>query len=169
MFYQTIICSIDQRLIFTFYITKWCNLDIKIKRKRLTILQKKILRIITFSWYDVSSQILFMNLNILPLYNLIQHRISFMMYKLVNGLLPEVMNELYTTNDQIHDHFTRQYNYFHINKGSSNVYTRSFGNISPRIWNALQTKIDVNVSIAKFKCLSKLYFMDHNLKIIYTK
>ena len=45
-----------------------------------------------------------MNLNLLPLYNLIQHRISFMMYKLVNGLLPEVMNELYTTNDQIHDH-----------------------------------------------------------------
>ena len=39
-----------------------------------------------------------MNLNILPLYNLIQHRISFMMYKLVIGLLPEVINELYTTN-----------------------------------------------------------------------
>ena len=47
----------------------------------------------------------FTDLNILPLYNLIQHRISFLMYKLVIGLLPEVMNELYTTNDQIHDHF----------------------------------------------------------------
>ena len=66
----------------------------------LVILQKKIPRIITFSWYDVSSQILFMDLNILPLYNLIQNRISFMMYKPVNGLFPEVMNELYTTNDQ---------------------------------------------------------------------
>ena len=99
----------------------------------LFILQKKIHRIITFSWYDVSSQILFTDLNILPLYNLIQHRISFMMYKLVNGLLPEVMSELYTTNDQIHDHFTRQYHFFHINKGRSNVDTRSFGNVSPRI------------------------------------
>ena len=86
-----------------------------------------------------------------------------MMYKLVNGLLPEVMNELYTTNDQIHDHL------FHINKGCSNVYTRSFGNISQRIWNAVQTKIGVNVSIVKFKSMSKLYFMEHNLKIIYTK
>ena len=92
-----------------------------------------------------------------------------MIYKLVNGLLPEVMNELFTTNDQIHDDFTRQYHYFHINKGSSNVYTRSFGNISPRIWNALQSKIDVNVSIVKLKSFSKLYFMEHNLKIIYTK
>ena len=89
-----------------------------------------------------------------------------MMYKLVIGLLPEVMNKLYTTND----HFTRQYNYFHINKGRSKVYTRSFGNISPRIWNVFQTKkIDVNVSIVKFKRMSKLYFMEHNLKIIYTK
>ena len=44
----------------------------------------------------------FLTTELLALYNLIQHRISFMMYKLVNGLLPEVMNELYTTNDQIH-------------------------------------------------------------------
>ena len=121
----------------------------------LFILQKKILRIITFSWYDISSQILFTNLNILPLYNLIQNRFSFMMYKLVNGLLP--------------DNFTRQYNFFHIDKGRFNVYTRSFGNISLRIWNAIQTKIDVNVSIVKFKSMFKLYFMEHNLKIIYTK
>ena len=140
-----------------------CHLD------PLFILQKKILRIITFSWYDVSSQIIFTDLNILPLYNLIQHLISFMMYKLVNGLLPEVINELYTTNDLIHNPFTRQYHVFHINKGRSNVYTRRFGNISPRIWNDVQTTIDVNVSIVKFRRMSKLYFMEHNLKIIYTK
>ena len=70
---------------------------------------------------------------------------------------------------KIHDPFTRQYHFLHINKGRSNVYTRNFGIISPRIWNALQTKIDVNVSIVKFKSMSKLYFMEHNLKIIYTK
>ena len=57
----------------------------------------------------------------------------------------------------------------YINKGRSNVYTRSFGNISPRIWNALQTKIDVNVSIVQIKSMSILYFMEHNLKILYTK
>ena len=42
-----------------------------------------------------------------------------MMYTLVIVLLPEVMNELYTTNDQIHDHFTRQDNFFNNNKGRS--------------------------------------------------
>ena len=92
-----------------------------------------------------------------------------MMYKLVNCLLPEVMNKLYTTNVQIHDYFTWQYHVFHINKGRSNVYTRSFGNISPRISNAFQTKKMMLVTIVKFKSMSKLYFMEHNLKIIYTK
>ena len=59
--------------------------------------------------------------------------------------------------------------FFHINKGHSNVYTRSFRNISPQIWNALQKKIDVNVSITKLKNTFKLYFLEHNLEIIYTK
>ena len=48
----------------------------------LFILQNKILRIITFSCYDASSQIIFTDLKILPLYNRIQNRISFMMYNL---------------------------------------------------------------------------------------
>ena len=64
-----------------------------------------------------------------------------MMYKLVNGLLTDVMNALYTTNDQLHNYFKRQCNLFHINKGHSNVYARSFGNIRPQIWNALQKKM----------------------------
>ena len=84
--------------------------------------QKKIIIKINFSSYDKSSQFLFAKLNILPLCNLIHNRIGFMMYKLVNGLLPDMMNELYTTNEQIHNHFTKQCNFFHINKGQSNVY-----------------------------------------------
>ena len=80
----------------------------------IVYLQKKILRIITFSLYDGSSQILITDLNIVPQYNLLHNRISLMMYKLVNGLLSEVMKELYTSNDQIHDQFTRQYTFIFI-------------------------------------------------------
>ena len=32
-----------------------------------------------------------------------------MVYKLVNGHFSEVMKELYTANDEIHNHFTRLY------------------------------------------------------------
>ena len=78
----------------------------------LFILQKKIRRIITFSSYDKSSQFVFTELTILPLYNLIHNRIGFMMYKLVNVFLPDAMNELYTTNDQIHNHFQDNVTFF---------------------------------------------------------
>ena len=96
-------------------VESWGNI-LKCHLDPLFIYKNKILIIITFSLYDVSSKILFTDLNMLPIYYLIQNRISFMMYTLVNGLLTEVMNEVYTTKDQIHDHFTRQYNLFRLIK-----------------------------------------------------
>ena len=36
-----------------------------------------------------------------------------------------------------------------------------FGNVSVRVWNALQSKIDVNVPISKFKKSSKNYLQDN--------
>ena len=61
----------------------------------------------------------------------------------MNSLLPDVMNKLYTTNDQIHNHLQHNVTFFlHINQGHSNVYAIRFTNIiSPRIWNALQKKL----------------------------
>ena len=140
-----------------------CHLD------PLFVLQKKIVRIMTYSNYDTPSRNIFIELNILPLYNLIQNRISFMMYKHVNGLLPEVMKKLYVTNNQIHNHFTRQHHLFHTSKGRTNIYVKSFSNISPRIWNALQTKINVKVSISKFKNITKIFFLENKLEILYSR
>ena len=88
------------------------------------------------------------------------------MYKHVNGLLPDVMNKLYVTNNQIHNHFTRQHQLFYTSKGRTNVDAKSFSNISPRIWNALQTKIYVKVSISTFKNITKIFFLENKLEII---
>ena len=116
----------------------------------------------TYSNYDTPSGNIVIELNILPLYHLIQSIIGFMMYKHVNGLLPEEMNKLYVTNNQIHNHFTRQHHLFHTSKGHTNVYAKSFSNISPRIWNVLQTKINVKVSISKFINITKIFFWKIN-------
>ena len=61
----------------------------------LYMLQKRILRILTFSNYDVPSELLFRYTNILPLYKLVHYRIGIMMYKYANGLLPSVINSIY--------------------------------------------------------------------------
>ena len=80
------------------------------------------------------------------------------MYKHVSDLLPEIINKLYVTNNQTHNHFTRQHHLFHTSKERTNVFAKRFSNISPRIWNAQQTKINVKVSISKFKNITKNFF-----------
>ena len=47
--------------------------------------------------------------------------------------------------------------------------TQTFSNISARIWNALIIKIDINVPMYKFKDSLKLFLMNNNLTITYSK
>ena len=62
------------------------------------------------------SEYIFRELQVLPLYNLVQNRISFMMYKLLNGFLPNIMSEICLVNNELHDHFTRQSHFLHPRK-----------------------------------------------------
>ena len=77
--------------------------------KSLLFLQKKIVRIITFSTYCAHTDPLFKDLNILNIDKLVVHRIGIAMYKINNGLFSSVhvLNELYKKNIVIYDHNTR--------------------------------------------------------------
>ena len=135
----------------------------------LSMLQKRILRILTFSNYDVPSELLFRYTNILPLCKLVHYRIGIVMYKYANGLLPSVINIIYTVNSDIHEHNTRQKFLLHTNKGSTNQFNKSFSNISARVRNALQKAKDVNISASKFKHMSKTYLLEYSLDVFYSK
>ena len=69
----------------------------------------------------------------------------------------------------VHDYTTRQKHLLHVNKSNINIYLKSFGNISARMWNAMQSEFEVNVSISKFKMAVKIYLQEHSLKMKYTK
>ena len=106
------------------------------------------------------SECIFRELQVLPLYNLVQNRISFMMYKLLNGFLPNIMTEICMVNNELHDHFTRQSHFLHTIKGSNHVSTQSFNHIGP------QKKVNILVPIAKFKITSKVFFRENILEIV---
>ena len=44
----------------------------------------------------------------------------------------------------------------------------SFDNASARIWNVLKSKIEVNISLSKFKISLKLYLQEISLQLKYT-
>ena len=56
-----------------------------------------------------------------------------MMYKLVNGLLPEIMIDLCMINNEVHYHFTRQSHFIHTRKGRNHVSIQYFNNTGPQI------------------------------------
>ena len=130
----------------------------------LLLLQKKIVRIMTFSTYYAHTDPLFKDLNILTIDKLVVHRIGIAMYKINNGLFPSVLNDLYKKNNVIHDHNTRTKDMFRVSLG-----TQTFSTVSARIWNALIVKFNVNVPLTRFKVSLKLYLSSNILTISYPK
>ena len=130
----------------------------------LLLMQKKIVRIMTFSSYYAHTAPIFRDLEILTIDQLIVHRIGTVMYKFNYGLLPDVLNTMYRKNCEIHSYNTRSKNMFRISSG-----TQTFSNISARIWNSLMVNLDIDVSLIKFKESLKQYLLNNVLIIKYTK
>ena len=116
----------------------------------LFLLQKKIIRLITFSPYLVHTGPIFLNLQLLPLEKIFFSRVGLVMFKCSNNMLPNVISNLYIKNNEIHSHFTT---------------------ISARVWNEIVTKIimDQHVSISKFKTMLKSYLLVSSFTLTYTK
>ena len=137
--------------------------------KQVFIIQKKVIIIITFANYNTPNNDIFKNLSILPLDKLVVDIIGVMMYKYDNDLLPQALNYVYISNSNVHNYTTRQRYLLHVNKSNMNTYSNSFDNASARIWNVLQSKIEVNIALSKFKISLKLYLQENSLQLKYIK
>ena len=136
---------------------------------QLYLIQKKVIRMIAFANYNTPSIDIFKNMNILPLDKLVIDRIGIIVYKYANDLLPPALNYLYTSNSDVHNYTTRQRYLLHVNKSNINTFSNSFGNTSAHIWNVVQSKIEVKISLSKFRISLKLYLQEHSLQFKYTK
>ena len=128
----------------------------------LFLLQKKIIRLITFSTYLAHTGPIFFNLQLLPLEKIFFSRDGLVMFKCSNNMLPNVISNLYIKNNEIHSHFIYFYLYFH------KVHML---HISARVWNEIVTKIimDQHVSISKFITMLKSYLLVSSFTLTYTK
>ena len=86
------------------------------------------------------------------------------MYKLNSGQLPKVLCNFFRKNNGIHYYNTRTKDMFHISHES-----QTFSSVGAKIWNALSIKIDVNVTLIKFKISLKAYLLSNTLVINYPK
>ena len=82
------------------------------------------------------------------------------MYKLNSGLLPKVLCNLFKKNNEIHNYNTRTKDMFRISHES-----QTSSSVGAKFWNALSIKIDVSVTLIKFKRSLKVYLLRNTLVI----
>ena len=131
----------------------------------IIILQKKIIRFITFSPYLAHTKNLFLDTNILPFKKLVIHRIGIQMFKFNLGLSPVALNNLFVRNSNIHNYNTRNKNKLRSAIGRHKFIYKNFRYISGHIWNNITDKIDTDTSLLTFKKQLKILLFTDEITI----
>ena len=129
----------------------------------LVKIQKKSIRLITFSHYLDHTEPLFERLNILNFKKLVIQRISLLMYTYYHNSLPSPLSELFIANNTQHSYYTRQHQDLYTNIGSNEKVYRLFSFHGTHIWNHISTKNSTDVSYACYKKMSKNYIKNNTI------
>ena len=100
-------------------------------------LQKKIIRIITFSKYTDHTSLLFKELAILPLDDINNETIA--LFRFFNSMLPSSFNDYFKLNKDIHKYNTRLSSNIHKTQTRTNYQKHSVKYKGNLIWNNLPT------------------------------
>ena len=130
--------------------------------KPLITLQKRAIRNITKSQYNVNTAPLFKKLNILKLQELYSVQLNLLMYKHKNNALPPKIQKMFTRNTDVYKHNTRQIQATHINHRRLKCVSDSFICAGPRSWLNLPTQIKECRTEQSFKTnLKKLFIAQY--------
>ena len=113
----------------------WGN-NYKTRLDRVIKMQKKVVRIITFSSYTESSKPLFQKLQILNVDQINSHQTILFMFDLFNNKLPYKFNDVYVLNSQLHSYGTRQSNNIHKQFYRTNYGYYSIQCKGTELWNS---------------------------------
>ena len=121
-------------------------------------IQKRASRVIIDNYYDynIRSADLFAELKWLPLNARINFNIAIQVYKCINGLSTQGLENLFTYSKNIHTHNTRSAS--KMNLHSNQHYYKSFSSIGITVWNKIPVEICSANSLSEFKeCLFSYY------------
>ena len=124
------------------------------------ILQKRILKIITFNEMTVSSAPLFDSLQIFKLNDLFNLQVTSLVYEYLNTLAPTYFREYFTSIQSIHNIGTRQSKKGDLYAPRCNTTQyglRSIHYSGVRIWNSLLVEIRNSQSLPNLKKKMKAY------------
>ena len=143
-------------------ITAW-GLTYDTYLKPLFLLQKKILRCISFQNFAAPSAPIFHSLRILKLEDMIHFNILTFAYKAINKLSPACFHNFFTPNSSVHRFGTRQVTRGDLFKSLKNTTLYGLKTIQyfgSKLWNTLPLFIRVSNSVLIFRSNLKTFFID---------
>lgn len=130
--------------------------------KQLTILQKRIVRIITHSYYLAHTSPLFHELKLLKLADLNNYVTGIFIYKYINNLLPSVCRSLITLNPLPQAQYSlRRPNSFNIPTPRTTLRQNCLRIRGPTYWNSLPPYIQQSSSIMLLKSNLTFYLISN--------
>ena len=81
------------------------------------------------------------------------------MFKVMKGLVPPVLSDMFTTNVNIHNHLTRQRRRLHVPVSRTNIMKKTFRHTGVYTWNKFKDVIDTQSSFSTYKKNLKEYLL----------
>ena len=159
----TVLKTLYYSLVYPFLIygiTVWGN-TYQTTLNPLYLLQKKVVRIITFENFDAPSSPVFKCLSILKLSDLVTLYVSIFMHKFHQKLLPSVFDNFFADVRDLHTYNTRfaaKHSYY-FPKVRTNFGKFSIRYQGPKVWNSLEKNIK-SYSMSLFKKNMKQNVLD---------
>ena len=150
---QSILISLYNTLILpyiTYCIVVWGNAS-KSRMDVIFRLQKKAIRICTNSNYRAHSAPLFKRSRTLNVYDLFKFYTAILGFQYFQNILPTTIFSMFSTNDQIHNHNTRNSNLLHLWKVKTSFSKRLARNTVPQVWNSLPNFLRMINILSSFK------------------
>ena len=117
-------------------------------------IQKKIIRIITDSYYLEHTQPLFKEIRTLKLFDINKLEIAAYMFKMINSA------NTATLQHPIHNYLTRTHQNISIPAHNLTIFQHSLSYLGPKTWNALPEHIKILPSISSFKKHLRNYILE---------
>ena len=133
-------------------------LGVIIHQNPLFLLQKKAIRIITFSPPQTHTKPLFHKLNILPIHSIFKCQVACFVFSHMNNLLPASFSSSFHFNFEYHDHFTRSR--LNLHKVFAK-YHLSICSQAPSIWNSLPLTFRNSLNISNYRSNIKKHFLNN--------
>jgi hypothetical protein len=142
----------------------YCNLiwasNYKAELVKIQVLQRRALRICTYSPRLIRSNILYRSSRSLDVVDLNKLQIVKFMYSVYHSLMPVGIMSLFQRTCTMHHHTTRGKENFYHQNFTSNVRKFSIAINGPNVWNSVPSHIKLASSVNSCKCLFKKFLFD---------